>query len=95
MSEKDKYLKKYNNSYYLSDDLDGAPIKIGTRIIKRNSEKGENVHDGMKGRVIGSISQLFKPDGMEADYCYTVIWDDKDVAIATIGRKIEIDKSVN
>lgn len=91
----DKYLKKHNNSYYFSDDLNEAPIKIGTRIMKRNSEEGDNVSDGMKGKVIGSISQLLKADGREADYCYAVIWDDEDVAIGIMGKKIEIDKSVN
>lgn len=88
-------LKKYNNHHYLSDDLDGAPIKIGSRIIKRNSEEDDNMPNGAKGKVIGSISQLIKPNEGEADYCYAVVWDGQNLPIGTIGRKIEIDKDFN
>mgnify|MGYP001587211294 CR=1 FL=1 len=95
MSEKDKYLKKHNNYYYFSDDLDGAPIKVGARIIKRNSEEGDNMPNGAKGKVIGSISQMIKPDNQEGDYCYTVVWSGQNLPIGTIGKKIEIDKSMN
>lgn len=92
---KKEYLKKYNNTFYLSDDLDGAPIKIGTRVIKINSEAGDNVPNGMGGKVIGSLSQPVRPPKQESNYLYAVIWDDKDVVVGVVGKKLKIDKFAN
>lgn len=81
----------YNGILYVSDDLDGAPIKIGSRVCKINSEENDTTPNGTQGLVIGSISILIDPaiDGQSPDHCYTIVWDDKkQVPIGTIGRKL-------
>ncbi len=91
-----KLLKTYNGFNYLSDDLDGAPIKIGTSVLKVNSEDGDITLNGTRGKVIGSISKMVEPEDAESEYCYTVVWDNKpSLPISTIGRKLQINHNIN
>lgn len=90
------YLKNYKGFDYLSDDLDGAPLKIGASVIKINSQPNDNVRDGTKGKIIGSISTLIKPEGeppIEQTYFYTVIWEYQGLPVQVIGNKLKLDKS--
>ncbi len=48
-------VRLYNGRPYFSDGLDGAPIKIGSRVSKRNSQEDDITPDGTEGIVIGSI----------------------------------------
>lgn len=76
-----KELIKFHNEFpFFSDNLDQAPIKIGTRVRKTNSGKGDTVEDGTLGRVIGSISTPV-PFGGRLEYGYTVVWDDTNGTI--------------
>lgn len=84
---------KYHNGYpYISDDADKAPIKIGSRVKKINSNKGDISLDGTEGKVIGSISLPIMFRGC-AEHGYTILWDNKpNIPIATIGRKLQVIK---
>lgn len=87
-------LHRYKNHEmlcYFSDNLDGAPIKMGSKVKKVNSEKGDGTPDGTEGRVIGSLSDPVTDGIMEPQYLYAVVWDDKkDFIIGTIGKKLEV-----
>lgn len=87
-----KYQKTFGVSTYLSDDLDGAPLKIGTRVRKTNSQEGDIVKNGSQGKIIGSISEEIKiADDMRGQYLYSVVWDVmKNIAVNVIGEKLEI-----
>lgn len=81
-----KYLKYYKSHPYVSDDEDGAPIKIGSKVRKTNSELGDLTANGALGTVIGSVSIPIK-----GEWAYAVVWDGMpNVPVGVIGKKLEL-----
>lgn len=81
-------LKKYKGIAYFCDGKDVAPLKLGDRIRKINTQKGDNHLDGATGMILGSISQF-----INNEYGYAVIWDDNvNIVVCTVGSKLEKEK---
>jgi hypothetical protein len=82
--------EKYNGVSYLCDGKDEAPLKIGSRIIKINSEKGDGHKDGSKGIILGSISTAIEVEGIE-EYGYAVVWEGENFPVMVVGSKLRLD----
>lgn len=90
----EKFVKFYNGIAFLSDNLDKAPIKIGSKVSKINSEKGDTNANGALGTVIGSIAtNVFMVKWGMVKYGYTVVWDgNKTLPISIIDQKLKLIK---
>lgn len=85
-----KTIKRYKGTGYLCDGKDKAPLKLGDKVKKVNSEEGDCHIDGSIGIILGSISEPIKIDDLPPQYCYAVIWEDKpDIVISTISNKLK------
>ena len=51
LSTMHKMVKEHNGMTYLCDSRDEAPLKIGAKIQKINSEKGDSTKNGTHGKI--------------------------------------------
>lgn len=66
----------------------------GTRIRKRNAEKGDATPEGTEGKILGSVNALAAgvptAEADELTYLYFVEWDNRPkVAVGTVDLKVE------
>lgn len=59
---------------------DTAPLKLGQRVVKVNSEPGDNKKNGAIGTIIDNFFQLGE--------AYLVIWDGQDLPILVVADKL-------
>lgn len=80
------------NEEFITNQADGAFLN-GTTVYKTNSEPGDLVINGTKGKVIGSIAHTYFLNGRLCKYGYFIKWDCLDQIAAIVDYRIRVDKN--